>query len=98
MFKLFIFLIFIVAAQCQFFSSCNLGGDVVTPDNIVSPACPVGGNRCLVTRGQTLTADALFTPRFAHTELLTSATAHHTLLPGGMNVSKYFYELLKKIN
>jgi hypothetical protein len=60
----------------------------VWPDDIVSAACPSGENRCLVNRGDTLTADALFTPRFAHTELLTSATAHHLLLPGGgMNVS-----------
>lgn len=88
MLKLFFLALFVAGAQCQFWSSCNLGGDVVTPDDIVSAACPPGGNRCLVARGQTLFADALFTPRFAHTELLTSATAHHLLLPGGgLNVS-----------
>lgn len=87
MLKFIIFSLLIVAGQCQYFSSCNLGSDVVTPDDIVSDACSPGSNRCIVTRGETLTADAYFTPKFVHEELLTTATAYHFTLPSsGLNV------------
>lgn len=88
MFKFFALALLAVGAHAQatFWETCNIPG-VVTPDNVVSNVC--SGNRCTVTRGETLFADAFFTPTAVHTELIATATAHHLLLPGGLNVSVY---------
>lgn len=86
MFKFIAFVLLVAGAQAQsFWQSCNLPG-VDTPDSIISSSCL--GDRCTVTRGVPLLADAYFTPSGAFTELRATARAFHSLLPAnGANVS-----------
>jgi hypothetical protein len=68
----FILLSVFVASASAFWTGCNLPG-VVTPDLITSPFC--GATSCTIARGQTLTAQAFFTPVRAHQRLDVTVTA-----------------------
>lgn len=72
MFKLFVFVLLVATAKASFWRSCNIAG-VVTPDRIESPFC--AGDRCVVTRGDTLLADGWFTPVRSHSRLDLTVTA-----------------------
>lgn len=71
MFKFLVFTLFVVGTNA-FWRSCNIPG-VITPDRVESPFC--SGDRCIVTRGDTLVADAWVTPIRAHQRLDVTATA-----------------------
>ena len=72
MFKLLLVVLLVATANASFWRSCNIAG-VVTPDRIESPFC--SGDRCVVTRGDTLLADGWFTPVRAHSRLDLTVTA-----------------------
>jgi hypothetical protein len=86
MLKLFAFALLIASASA-FWSACS---DLPTPEtaeNVTGATCSRLLNRCVATRGQTLTLDIFFTPRVAHGSLPIAASISHNLLPVPVDVN-----------
>lgn len=78
-------LLAISGANADFWRGCNIPG-VVTPNRVESPFC--SGTSCIVSRGDTLVADAWVTPVKVHHRLDVSVTAF--VGPVGIPVSFFF--------
>lgn len=80
MLKFFTFILLIASASA-FWSRCEDLPDVETADNVTGAGCSRVLNRCIATRGQTLTLEIFFTPLQAHTNLPVAGIISHNLLP-----------------